>query len=238
MLFPGKLETEFFGKARLVPANAFVDPLGFDLIEQCEVAIQHHAASAHIVDQVSQGHCLEAWGDRAFASIGFIHFSALRFVVRDCVSSLFFATGGAELGFFRPSKAARRAMPGHGRSLFADGGIAVVPYLYDNELVLRFDGVRSARRAFEPCAVPTPIQRGFHDSCHRFQRAFDAPCTRFQRLSNIAGQAVVSMSVFSRVLRVHAQNAAAPALRGCCRWASVFRCSSILSSCRGRGPCR
>lgn len=74
MLFPGKLETEFFGKARLVPANAFVDPLGFDLIEQCEVAIQHHAASAHIVDQVSQGHCLEAWGDRAFATIGFIHF--------------------------------------------------------------------------------------------------------------------------------------------------------------------
>lgn len=74
MLFPGKLEAEFFGKARLVPANAFVDPLGFDLIEQCEVAIQHHAASAHIVDQVAQGHCLEAWGDRAFATIGFIHF--------------------------------------------------------------------------------------------------------------------------------------------------------------------
>lgn len=190
MLFPGKLETEFFGKARLVPANAFVDPLGFDLIEQCEVAIQHHAASAHIVDQVSQGHCLEAWGDRAFATIGFIHFrtSFRRSGLRS--GSLF--DGRSRVGVLRPSKAARRAMPGHGRSLFADGGIAVAPYLYDNELVLRFDGVRPARRAFESCAVPTPIQRGFHDSCHRFQRAFDAPCTRFQRACGIRSARTVS----------------------------------------------
>lgn len=182
MLFPGKLETEFFGKARLVPANAFVDPLGFDLIEQCEVAIQHHAASAHIVDQVSQGHCLEAWGDRAFATIGFIHFRT-SFRRSDYVPGPS-STGGAELGVFRPSKAARRAMPGHGRSLFADGGIAVVPYLYDNELVLRFDGVRPARFAVESRAVPTRIQRRFHVAHLRFQRASNASCTRFSRSSS------------------------------------------------------
>lgn len=85
------------------------------------------------------------------------------------------------MGVFRPSKAARRAMPGHGRSLFADGGIAVVPYLYDNELVLRFDGVRPARFAVESCAVPTRLQRRFHVAHLRFQRASNAPCTRFSR---------------------------------------------------------
>lgn len=88
------------------------------------------------------------------------------------------------MGVFGPSKAARRAMPGHGRSLFADGGIAVVPYLYDNELVLRFDGVRPARFAVESCAVPARLQRGFHVAHLRFQRASNAPCTRFSRPSS------------------------------------------------------
>lgn len=177
MLFPGKLETEFFGKARLVPANAFVNPLGFDLIEQCEVAVHHHAVSAHVVDQVSQGHCLEAWGDRAFASIGFIHFP--HFVSSSEITFRVFSSRRAEPSW--GSSARRRRRGGRCRAM----------------------AVPCSPMAASPLRRTSMITSWSYVSMVCVQRAVPSNLARFQRRSSAVStiRATVSSALSMRLAR-------------------------------------
>ena len=93
----------------------------------------------------------------------------------------------AELDAFRPSRFVRfAAAPSHGRSLSRRWRRRCnLPCFHDNDLVLRFDGVRPARSTFESSATATRFQRGFHVSCNRFQRGLPVRCRRLQRVSNV-----------------------------------------------------
>ena len=112
------------------------------------------------------------------------------------VSKASLATGGPSWVRSRPSLRVRfAAAPNHGRSLSRRWRRRCnFPCFHDNDLVLRFDGVRPARSTFESSATATRFQRGFHVSCNRFQRGLPVRCRIFQRVSKVR---------------------AAPALRGC-----------------------
>ena len=78
------------------------------------------------------------------------------------------------------------AAPNHGRSLSRRWRRRCnLPCFHDNDLVLRFDGVRPARSTFESSATATRFQRGFHVSCNRFQRGLPVRCRIFQRVSKV-----------------------------------------------------
>lgn len=113
--------------------------------------------------------------------------------------------------FVRRLASASCASPSHGRSLFADGGIAFLPYLYDNQLVLRADGVRPA------CIFPVLA---------RFRRASNVILTRRACVSSAVSMRRTHRSLAdpARALRYRDRSGKEGMRFLSCTWEMAARC--------------